>query len=167
MLTLPFGTRQIVCSVRQHMSCRVNDRCFTAGAVARVQAQDGLSGKRRLQQETAQIFGKNGNGLFICFFRQVTANFTFQLRKDEPFVTVCSCRGKDLTIRRTAMHDSLGQFFNIEIMVGSQRYFQQFLRFAAIDGQNPVTGQMADAFAEIFIGSHGRRIGFFDLQRAG
>ena len=57
-LALRLAVRQVENGGRQHGSLRVDDGCLAAGAVTRVEAEHGVTGQRRNQQQLAQVAAK-------------------------------------------------------------------------------------------------------------
>ena len=167
LVFLLFRVGQVVRAVVEDLSRRADDGGLAARPEARVQAQDDLAGKGRLQQEVAEIFRKDVDGLLFGLCRQFVADFPFHLRRNEALVTVGGGVAQDLIIRRRPGDDQLAEHGDVAVCRLLQGDFQFLFVFAAVDGQDAVARDTGDAFAEVGIGQHGTGLVFFDLQAAG
>ena len=151
-MTLFFRARKVIGPVGQHGTGRVDDSSFAACAVPRIETENGLTGKRRLQEQTAQIRGKDLNSLFFCLFCKFIADFPFYLGTDETFIAVGGGAFQYIFIWRGAFDDHLAQPADICVGTDFQIDFQRFLVFPAVNSQDTMTGQAPDGFVKISIG---------------
>ena len=80
LLRLRMG--QVIGPVVEDPTGGTDDSGLAARAKSGVEAQDDLSFKGRLQEEVAEIFGKDVDGLLFGLGRQFIADFPIHLRED-------------------------------------------------------------------------------------
>ena len=97
--------RQVIGPIGEDAPRGVDDGGFAARAEARVEAQDGLAGEGRLQQDVAEIFRKDVDGLLFGLRRQFVADFPFHLRRNEALVAVGGGVAENRFIRRVTLDD--------------------------------------------------------------
>ncbi len=75
----------------EHLTRSVDHRHFTAGAKARVDAENSLAAHRGLQQKRTQIGGKHTDRMRICHLGKLTARIALDRREEQPTIAVLAC----------------------------------------------------------------------------
>ncbi len=124
---------------------RVDDGDFGAGAEAGVEAQHGLVGERRQREQSAQVGGKDVDGVAVGGFGQGAAHVALDGGQQQAFGGVFDCQGQLVAERGEDVFLEFGFDGGAPVaLVDVDAQFENFFLFAAVEGQDLVRLQAAD-----------------------
>ena len=138
----------------QHLAGGIDDGDLAAHAVAGVKPHDDLAGDRRLEQQLAEVVGKDGDGAFVGRGGQLGAQLVFKAGVDQARVGVF-CRLFDQQ-RAGATGLFAGEHPHRDgrgaLGVDGDADFEEAFALAAVKRKHAVAGQLGQRFAVVVIG---------------